>query len=503
MIHRCIPSAVRATRALALLSLLIARVDGQCPDVWSLVATDGPPAGEAAMAFDEARGVSVLVSNGETWTWDGAAWMLAATNGPAARTGFTLSYDPLRARTVLFGGSDGSTEFGDTWEWDGNAWSLVASSGPAARSGHAAAYNIRTSTITLFGGHPSATGAFGDTWDWNGASWSQRSVIGTPSARSNAALARSSGTGTLLLYGGVEGANSIRMSDIWRISTLSWGLLDSCAISAREQAALAFDSTRERAVLFGGLGGDGELKAETWEYENEVWKPVSWNGPSARRAPALAYDSQRERMILFGGIAASGPNGETWEFSAVDVPATPTDPEVVEVRKGIALVTWAPHLSASNTTLEREHWSGASWIDATTAGVVAPGPTRWLDLPGTGAFRYRIHATSCAGSSGWSAPIAVLPAAPGAPTGGLVKRNTATLTWSDRSDFEESFEVERQQSTAGTGGPWLSPTIVAVLAADTTTYSQRPGIGTWRYRLRSTNVGGSSDWTPWLIVTIR
>jgi len=83
---------------------------------WTLRATGGPsPRAGHALAYDSARGVTVLfggnedpigpfVLNGETWEWDGATWTLRATSGPSPRTDHALAYDSARGVSVLFGG---------------------------------------------------------------------------------------------------------------------------------------------------------------------------------------------------------------------------------------------------------------------------------------------------------------------------------------------------------------------------------------------------------------
>jgi hypothetical protein len=42
----------------------------------------------------------------------------------------------LNGKIVLFGGYNWQTRqnFGETWTWDGTRWTLAATSGPAARS---------------------------------------------------------------------------------------------------------------------------------------------------------------------------------------------------------------------------------------------------------------------------------------------------------------------------------------------------------------------------------
>ncbi|MFN0010934.1 MAG: hypothetical protein ACKVS8_04735 [Phycisphaerales bacterium] len=78
-----------------------------------------------SMAFDGARGVALFFGgnpNGfvvnsvsrETWAWNGTSWAYRAGNGPSARYGHAMAYDPARAVTVLFGGTNNSTRNNET-----------------------------------------------------------------------------------------------------------------------------------------------------------------------------------------------------------------------------------------------------------------------------------------------------------------------------------------------------------------------------------------------------
>src|SRR5687767_11034683 len=86
-----------------------------------------------AMAHDTARGVTVVFGghgsshdNRMTWEWAGERWSLRASGGPSRRRQHSMAYDSARGRTVLFGGCAGDQYVcelpGDTWEWDGTAW---------------------------------------------------------------------------------------------------------------------------------------------------------------------------------------------------------------------------------------------------------------------------------------------------------------------------------------------------------------------------------------------
>ena len=73
------------------------------------------------MAFDDANGrfvvfdTSATQGSNETWNFDGATWTQVATNIPIDDILVKAAHDPLRARTVLRGGTT-------TFEWDGVAW---------------------------------------------------------------------------------------------------------------------------------------------------------------------------------------------------------------------------------------------------------------------------------------------------------------------------------------------------------------------------------------------
>src|SRR5438477_3700728 len=148
-----------------------------------------PAASQASVVYDEARsrlvvfgGQSTAGLSGETWTWDGTKWTLAARSGPPARTGSAAVYDSGRARIVLFGGDSGTARLSDTWEWDGSAWTQMATAGPDPRSFHRLAYDRRRSRTVLFGGSSGGSTFPAATWEWNGSQWSQSSAAG-PSGR--------------------------------------------------------------------------------------------------------------------------------------------------------------------------------------------------------------------------------------------------------------------------------------------------------------------------------
>jgi len=174
------------------------------------------------MAYDSARNVTVLFggyngtfSYGDTWEWDGAAWILvhpgdpSGVNAPSARHGFAMPYDSTRSVTVLFGGhatEPALTYFGDTWEWDGSSWMRrCVNCGPAPRFRHELAFDSVRQISLMFGGKDTRqfSGYFGDTWQWDGTAWTLRTNIG-PSPREDTAMAFDTARGVTVLFGGLD-----------------------------------------------------------------------------------------------------------------------------------------------------------------------------------------------------------------------------------------------------------------------------------------------------------
>ncbi|MFQ6106557.1 MAG: Ig-like domain-containing protein [Thermoplasmata archaeon] len=94
-----------------------------------------------------------------------------------------------------------------------------------------------------------------------------------------------------------------------------WGDLDPTnEPSAREGPVMAYDSTRDVFIMFGGH--NGTYLNDTWEYDyaTNSWTEISTSSaPSGREWSSLAYDSGNDVFVLFGGFGP-GPLSDTWEY---------------------------------------------------------------------------------------------------------------------------------------------------------------------------------------------
>lgn len=185
--------------------------------------------------------------------------------------------------------------------------------------------------------------------------------------------------------------------------------------------------------------------------------------------------------------------------SGTSPPDAPASPAAEESPFGVVLLTWTD-MSNNETsfTIQRQQFNGSVWTGTVTLPPIPANSTSFNDTPGEGSWRYRIRADNGAGSSAYSSYTVARPIS---ATGiaGSVTGSTVNLSWSDNSLFESAFEVQRQQYV---GSTWVNTAIVANPPANSTTYSESPGSGQWRYRVRSYAPGRFSTYTSWVVLNV-
>ena len=90
---------------------------------------------------------------------------------------------------------------------------------------------------------------------------------------------------------------------------------------------MAYDSRRNKIVMFGGGGTGAGLGDDTDEYTGGVgWTSLLDTGPPPRQSHGMVYDSRRGVMVVYGGYPPSGQGAyaDTWELDVCTRP-----PEIV------------------------------------------------------------------------------------------------------------------------------------------------------------------------------
>lgn len=295
------------------------------PAVWTKAQPSNFPPGrvDTAMAFDQARGRVVMFGgaslNGPpatTWEYDGTNWTESAAASPSARSSHAMAYDESRKRIVLFGGNlkgVGSGRLGDTWEFDGTTWVETSPElSPSPRFRHAMAYDSTRQRIVLFGGNSPAASEFqpGGTWEYNGTTWVLMDTPQSPPGRSGLCMAFDSARNRIVLFGGQRDAFDAQ--DTWEYDGSTW-IEKTTTTAPPAFSAMVYDASRQRVVV-------GDDPIITWEYDGIDWSNKAHAaGPASRFRPAMAYDSTLEKVVLFGGMTQpQAYPSDTWEYGAED-----------------------------------------------------------------------------------------------------------------------------------------------------------------------------------------
>lgn len=262
-----------------------------------------PPArAEHAMAFDPVRGRAVLFGGGsadrnapdgvtrlaDTWEWDGATWIEQhPATSPPPRRGHAMAYDAARGTTVLFGGEQRGALLGDQWTWDGARWTPIApATAPPGRTEFSLAYDERRARVVLFGGR-GAAGRLSDVWEWDGTSWTDRTppTVYVPAARTGASLIYDPARRRVVVFGGQSDTASL--NDSWEWDGTTWTPLTPTVLPApRHHQAMVYDAAHSSALMFGGDDGSPRPLRDTWflRYED----------------PAISFEACRAGMDLDG-----------------------------------------------------------------------------------------------------------------------------------------------------------------------------------------------------------
>ncbi len=256
----------------------------------------------------------------------GPQWTeVAPASFPPARSGHAMVFDSGRNKVVLFGGW-GGTDLSDTWEYDGasQTWTEVTPvSSPPARNGHTMVFDSSRNRVILFGGY---NGNFlSDTWEYDGANntWTELTTAASPPARGDCAMVFDSSRNKVVLFGGwngdILGDFSYPLGDMWEYDVTNNIWTELTPLSSppnRAGHAMVFDSSRDKAVLFGGWGLLTRYN-DTWEYDsnNQTWTEVTpASSPPARTSHAMVFDSNRNKIVLFSGHQGYPSLNDTWEY---------------------------------------------------------------------------------------------------------------------------------------------------------------------------------------------
>jgi hypothetical protein len=211
----------------------------------------------------------------------------------------------------------------------------------------AAAYDTKHGAVVLFGGScvllgsVSCPGAadLNDTWTWTSTSktWTlgqANTATPTPSQqpsqRTGAMMAFDSTRNQVILFGGFDGTNYLNDTWYYNFSSGNWTQLNAsnCASASlpacRAYGAIGRDFSGT-VVLFGGSNTSGYL-GDTWTWNGSSWSSYALASPTARAMASMGFFNKpgggnAQGLMLFGGQASgttcpSGVCGDTWTWQS-------------------------------------------------------------------------------------------------------------------------------------------------------------------------------------------
>lgn len=290
---------------------------------------------------------------------------LASAQGLMLRDGIVLTphmvaFDAARGRLLEVG------RHGETRELDGASWLMRPGAGPRLFGG--VAHRTTARRTLAFG---LSYGLQAETWEHDGVAWHLLAPPVQPPARQQFTMAYDSQRDRVVLFSGV-GTLGGMFGDTWEWDGATWLQRATTGPVGRQDASMAFDRRRGRCVLFGGSAVNVGLVGDTWEWDGTTWMPrVFGTRPTPRSGPALGYDPNRARVVLHGGLDLSGASGvsdQTWEYDGVSWQLVATgggpggrnkhDLVFDTVRNELLAVGG---LAASNGASGVFAWNGARW----------------------------------------------------------------------------------------------------------------------------------------------
>ena len=331
--------------------------DSRCrseQETWTVTGADLLGNGQGHTAYDATHHQMLHVSQGITWSWDGTRWSVIDTSLPHANSLWTqVTYDPDLHAAVYVGRTNGSQTIDQVWSWSGMTWVRSTSIAPPQLDDGLVAYDparhvvdvigrdtlatvalwtldLATGawtarpppTTTLFIGSTTSGFAFDavrnvtvfatgtKVYEWNGTVWA--TITATTPAPQDWALTFDPRLGAVILVGGSGPSNIIA-----RWTGAAWVTIPAETLpSPRSHVDVAYDTDRQRRVVFGGSDLGTTSYDDTYEWSGTQWFHIASGAPPEHDNGGLlryTFDVRAGEMVQFGGAVMNGIDTWAWK----------------------------------------------------------------------------------------------------------------------------------------------------------------------------------------------
>jgi len=179
--------------------------------------------------------------------------------------------------------------------------------------------------LVMFGAATNCDPSNDPFWLLDDTGWSVVSVGGVPpSPRAQSAVAYDSARDRFVIFGGMADPGCLYndpmspFADTIELGDGTWSYpAPSPSPRPRAAHAMVFDEKAAVTVLFGGHPNGIDELGDTWLWNGTTWIDVTpATSPAGRHFASLAYDVARGKVVLFGGKAGTTIFGDTWEWDS-------------------------------------------------------------------------------------------------------------------------------------------------------------------------------------------
>jgi len=254
------------------------------------------------------------------------------------------------------------------------------------------------------------------------------------------------------------------------------------------KSAYFYDQIQISSAGFSAGGDSGSLIVTDDANKNPV-------GLLFAGSDTTTFANRIQRVLGAFAVTIDGEAGPT-----PTPPAAPTDLTATAVSSSQINLTWADN-SNNETGFKIEWCSGAGCSVFSQIATVGAGVNSYSNtgLSASTTYTYRVRAYNGGGDSEYSntagTTTSAAPTSPAAPSGltaTAVSRNQINLSWTDNSNNETGFKIERCKGSTCTNFSQIATVGANVKSYSNTRLTKNT---TYRYRIRAYNAAGNSAYS--------
>ena len=221
-----------------------------------------------------------------------------------------------------------------------------------------AVFDSTRNEVVAFGGQqyfPNPTIDIDHTYTFDGTSWSRKRVDISPSARNGAAIAYDSSRGKAVLYGGSFN------NDCWLWDGADWAeMLPPDPETLFYRYAMAFDSARGETIM-AVKPEFGSAEMDTWGFDGASWTKKTPATPiPAQNGVAIAYDETLQKIIML--LRANASEFQTWTWDGADWTQVTTDAVNIDPNNGSLVYDGRTNTTIFLSQSGNFTFTGSNWI---------------------------------------------------------------------------------------------------------------------------------------------